>query len=172
MNQIMSLILLTGLPILSWSSILYYWAFVRGYLDVNQTNFHNAFKHLSQRKKAKEIKVDFLVGKWLFFGVGFYGFMAFTTFIFIETKEVVGFIGQLNSLSDIGQFLTFQHILQAFIQSFLNLIPAFTWFLSWPSIIGFDSDISWILIVYIGYHLGLKLAKRLYLHSIDIAQSA
>jgi hypothetical protein len=168
MSQILSLILLIGLPVLSWSSILYYWAFERGYLDVNQPDLKLAFTELLRQKKAKEKQVDLVVSKWLSFGVGFYGFMAFTTFIFIEAKEVTAFISQLNSISDIGQFLTFHHLLQAFIQSLLNLIPAFTWFITWPNIIGFVSGIIWILIVFISYHLGLNLAKELFRRDLKL----
>jgi hypothetical protein len=168
MNQILELIFITGLPILAWASILYYWAFHKGYLDLNQTDLKLAFIQLSEQKKAKEVKVDFLVSKWLSFGVGFYGFMAFTTFILIETKEVYGFISQLNSVSDIVHFLTFQQLLQAFIQSFLNLIPAFTWFLTWPGIVGFYGGITWILIVFFGYNLGLHIAKQLHRRELNI----
>lgn len=101
-------------------------------------------------------KHDFLHSKWMEFGGGFYGVMAFYTYVLIELDEVRDFFVGLANL--LNQNLV-NLVIKFFIQSIMNFITAITWPVYWLSRIHGEHWL-WIIGAYSGYWLGAHAAFR------------
>ena len=101
-------------------------------------------------------KFDLLHGKWMKFGGGFYGVVAFYTYILVELPEVRDFFVSLARMFEHGLVSL---VIQFFIESLKNFIAAIAWPAYWLSRIQHDQWL-WILGAYAGYWIGSKAAFR------------
>lgn len=151
-----------GLPLVVLSWVLFSWLFVSG--DIDHQDDHEAItQKLKELKKLDKSlrrgvggKKNFFFDKWMWFGSGFYGMAGFWTLLVIEVGEIAGLF--MNPVLDAEA--TPRGIIEV-ILSFLmdqlgNIIQAFLWFSYWPA----DSILVWVLIAYLGYWLGVELAKH------------
>jgi hypothetical protein len=118
-------------------------------------------KKARKKDKTKQLKKqNRLVDKWFYFGGGFYGLMALSTYFHIEVLEVFEFIGKVFqiSLSQIFSSIGFELLVSLVVNAFVNLIKAFFWFSYWPQIINTSEPLIWFLMAYAGYWLGAKYA--------------
>jgi len=157
--EIIKAIIIAGLPIGAVSFALVYWAIKKEYI-----NLEDDIKQLKNNKKqAKKDDIEFKVNpihkKWLYFGGGYYGLMAFVAYIHIEWLEVKTFIISYSTFSNLIDQITVGALVSLIIDSFLNLIPAFLWFMHWPDVIDIQNGWYWLLASYMGYQLGEYLAK-------------
>lgn len=157
--EIIKAIFMAGIPTAILTFIMIFYAIKRGYIEINE-----AVDSLKKRKKqAKKDKEEFKVNpvhqKWLYFGGGYYGLMALGTYIHVEALEVINFFGNYSSFSNILDQMSINAVIHLIIESFMNLIPAFTWFLYWPDLIVMHNGWYWLLASYIGYQLGAFSAR-------------
>ncbi len=89
------------------------------------------------------------------FGGGFYGTMAFFTYVIIETKEVIDFITDLNKIAYFFSHLGFELLVQFLINSVMNFISAIIWFVYWATEISHD-PLIWLVMAYLGFYLGSR----------------
>ncbi len=157
--EYLSLFLYSALPLFILSFLLVYWAIKHQYISVDDeaANLKELKKNYKTAEQGKSI--NRIHKKWLFFGGGFYGLMAFITYIHVEFFEVYEFIMSYTTFSNLIEQLTIKAIIGLIIDSFLNLIPAFTWFLYWPKQIVMHNSLYWLIAAYLGYQLGSKFAQ-------------
>lgn len=165
-------LLLVGVPVSVFTLALVWWALQRGYLK--ESNDTSALRHElkamsgSAKKKKKQAALEEnqkqhpLQKKWAKFGGGFYGIVAFFTYIVIEAREIISTITHLGGfLEFIGQ-LGFDTIIQMFVQAILNFVFAMIWPAYWMQRIETGRVWVWFLVAYAGYWAGLKLAQELF----------
>ena len=111
---------------------------------------------LSQELDPRKRKFDFLHSKWMEFGGGFYGVVAFYTYVLIEVGEVKDFLVGLGNLFNQGLVSL---IINFFVQSIMNFITAITWPVYWLSRIHTEQWL-WVIGAYGGYWLGARAAFR------------
>lgn len=150
---------MAGIPSAVLAFMMVFYAIKRGYIEIDET-----VQSLKQRKKqAKKDDSEFNVNpvhqKWLYFGGGYYGLMALGTYIHVELLEIIDFFGNYSSFSNLIDQMTFKAVIHFVIESFLNIIPAFTWFLYWPKLIVMHNGWYWLLSSYLGYQLGGYVAR-------------
>lgn len=155
-------IVMLGLPLVVLSWVVFSWLFVSG--DISTQDDHEAItKKLKELKKLDKSlrrgvggKKNFLLDKWMWFGSGFYGMAGFWTLIVIEISEVIGLF--MNPVLDVESSPRgiVEVVVDFFMNQLGNIIQAFVWFSYWPA----DSMLVWVLIAYLGYWLGVELAKH------------
>jgi len=159
-------VLLLGLPVAALTYLLMRLVLSSGNIDRFKSR-KDLEKKLTNLKKShdKDKKHDIhkiknpVARKWLDFGGGFYGMMAFFTYILIEIGEIADFIG---SLSDLDQFISSLGIgllIQFLINSILNFVYAMIWFITLQNVYYTNYPLLWLLIAYGSYLLGAWLAR-------------
>ncbi|GLR69167.1 hypothetical protein GCM10007852_00750 [Agaribacter marinus] len=134
-------------------------------------SLENASKEMAKKHK-KERNNDhqghLVLNKWMSFGGGFYGLMAFVTYGYIELKELSAFATKLFILnwdqffSSVGIDL----LVNFFINSIRNLIDAFVWFQFWPKVLLINNGWIWLGVAYVAYACGAYLAKSMPLSTL------
>jgi len=155
-------IILVGIPVGAFSFLMIYYAYLKGYLSTD-IEFKDAFNkhnkaHSTLSKKHKK-NLLFLHSKWVTFGGGFYGLIALLTFIVIELLQIVNFWLNVTGWQDIAALFSIQALIGMFVDSIVNMVKAAIWFTYWPEVFNTDNFIGWVLVAYLGYRLGAKLAK-------------
>lgn len=131
-------------------------------LDAHIRDIKKARKENKKNKqKEQEEEPDFAFKKWLGFGAGFFGSAALYTYAYIEVGEVISFVFKMLNPANWTFTITIDLIINFVINSIMNLVSAFTWFLYW----GGDNDggarIAFnFLFAYLGYALGVRLANQ------------
>ncbi|MDP6413473.1 MAG: hypothetical protein QGG54_00280 [Gammaproteobacteria bacterium] len=92
----------------------------------------------------------------MWFGSGFYGLAGLWTFAVIEIGQFFGFIFNFPGFSVLFGDGLIAFLVDLGLNQLSNVIQAFVWFSYWPS----DSIIIWILVAYLGYWVGVELARR------------
>jgi hypothetical protein len=164
--------LLVGAPIGVFTLALVWWALQGGHLKEsgNASALMREMQAMSRSAKKKKHKKDVeqeektlhpLQKKWAKFGGGFYGIVAFFTYIVVETLEVI------NMITHLGGFIAFiknfnpDVIVQLFVGALMNFLTAIAWPLYWLKRIETDQVWLWFVVAYAGYWAGLKLAQVL-----------
>jgi uncharacterized membrane protein len=151
-------LIFAAVPLFALSFLLVFWAIKHEYISIEgkETDLKQFKKTIKQNQEQP--KVNLIHKKWLFFGGGFYGLMAFITYIHVEVLEVADFIASYTTFAHFIEQITLGALIELIIQSFLNLIPAFTWFLYWPKQIDMLNGFYWLIAAYVGYQVGTKFA--------------
>lgn len=139
---------------------------IDSFSDTKELNL--AMKNMSKRYKEKKkndkkhVSDNRVLDKWLYFGGGFYGLMAFITYFYIEIGEILAFLGKLAAmkLSELWSQVSFDLLVDLFIEAIQNLIDAFVWFNYWDGEIIMKNGWYWLVAAYLGYILGAQLAQR------------
>ncbi len=157
--EIFRIIFMAALPTFLISFLMVFFAIKKGYVTLDES-----VDELSKRKKqAKKDKTEFKVNpvhsKWLFFGGGYYGLMALATYAHVEFLEIYDFFRDFSTIANFIEQISVGAVIRLIIDSFMNLIPAFTWFLYWPKIIVMQQGWYWLAASYAGYHLGSFMAN-------------
>ncbi len=108
-----------------------------------------------QLRPAKR-KFDPLHSKWMEFGGGFYGVVAFFTYAVIEFGEVWNFLLKLPNLFEHGLISL---AVNFFIESIRNFVAAIAWPAYWLQRIHSDQWL-WAIGAYAGYWLGARAAFK------------
>ena len=166
-------LLLVGLPIGAFTMALVYWVLrgthSRGPLDSGV--LRREIMTVTQRKKKnrknkgadkeEEKVLHPLQKKWTKFGGGFYGIVAFFTYIVVEVIEIIDMIANFGGFIDFIKQLDFDVIVQMFVQALMNFVTAIAWPAYWLKRIETDHVWIWFLMAYAGYWAGLKLVEKL-----------
>jgi len=160
--DIVKAILLAGIPVAAFSFLMVYYAYLNNYLSTD-VSFKHAFKNKNgaQTKLSKKHKKSllFLHSKWVTFGGGFYGLIALLTFVVIELLQIVNFLISIRSVQDITALFSINALVSMFVDSIVNMVKAAIWFTYWPDVMNSQNFLVWLIIAYLGYQLGARLAK-------------
>jgi len=172
---------LVGLPIGVFTLLLVWWALRRGHLTelADTRALQREIKTMSKtdKKKSKAVrkeeaaKLHPLQKKWAKFGGGFYGIVAFFTYIVIEMMDIFTTIANFGGLIDFLSHLNFDLIIRMLIEALTNFISAMVWPVYWMGRIDTQQVWVWFLMAYAGYWAGLKVAQSLVLKVSDPARS-
>jgi hypothetical protein len=148
-----------GLPMAAASWVAFGWLYGSG-------EFENNSSQKEMESRAKKVKKNslgssnkkarFLLEKWSRFGGGFYGLAGLWTFIVIEGGQLIDFFVR-GGFSTLGEFSLITLIINIIVGQISSFITAVIWFTYWPE--PGDSMLAWVLIAFIGYRLGIELAK-------------
>ncbi|MCP5348047.1 MAG: hypothetical protein R3F41_10550 [Gammaproteobacteria bacterium] len=154
-----------GLPSLLFSWLIFHWLFAEG--EIDRDIRHRALKaELKNNRKSlkKAIRttgnrnVRLVYKRWASFGGGFYGIAGLWTFLVIEISDLVNFLRSGNYLAPFsGDILDI--VISFLMNQITNSIQALLWFSYWPG--PGDSMLIWIAAGYLGYWVGIELARRL-----------
>jgi hypothetical protein len=169
-----------ALPVGLFSFGLVWWAVYRGYLrgDGGVSGVGKEIKALSterkrlkkQRAKIKkgkaeepeqplqERKFDPLQEKWMKFGGGFYGVVAFYTYVLIEWREIADFIANFGGFFEMIQRVSLGAVIELIVNSIVNFVAAIAWPVYWISRADQAYLWVWFATAYGGYWLGIRLA--------------
>ncbi|NND81342.1 MAG: hypothetical protein HKN50_02815 [Gammaproteobacteria bacterium] len=100
-------------------------------------------------------EANIIFDRWTWFGGGFYGLAALWTFVVIETLDVFRFVFAFPGFTAIFEHGIISALVSLLVNQFTNIASAFTWFHYW-----YEQSVPLaLLIAYIGYWLGLKIAQ-------------
>jgi len=164
-------LLMAAVPIGIFTLALVGWALQSGHFkeSLDTGALQREIKAMSgnRKKKNKEGKKEAsgslhpLQKKWARFGGGFYGIVAFFTYIVVEVLEVFRTIMNFGGFIDFIKQLDFNFIIQMFVQALMNFITAIAWPAYWMNRIETHHVWIWFIMAYAGYWAGLKLAQML-----------
>ncbi len=164
--ELIKVLLFAVLPVAVISFCLVFLAIKRGYINPEESVESLNKKRKQAKKNKAEFKVNPIHNKWLYFGGGYYGLMAFTTFMHVEILEIYNFLAGFISFSALLDQISVAGIISLIIDSFMNIIPAFTWFLYWPDFIDMQHGWYWLGGSYAGYYIGEIVARQLIVREI------
>ena len=159
LTEILTAAIKIGLPVGVASWYIFSKLYLSGRLDkkANRKSLQKDLKNLKQEKKKEgSTKEIYIFNKWMLFGGGFYGLAALWTFFINELKDIV------NLIFNFGDFIALMsegvgQVIVAFIKNQIaNILTAFVWFNYWSN----NFIIVWLLVAYVGYLIGIKLAKQ------------
>lgn len=117
----------TSLFIFGISYGLHSIAYRRGIGDaygvVSAKKLHTEVNGKKQRFKSGNSFID----KWLSFGGGYYGIMAFVQFVFIELGQIKSFINDWDGLAVFIDSLGINTIVSFILEQFQNFVAAIVW---------------------------------------------
>lgn len=163
--------LLVGVPIAIFTLALVYWALLRGSFSesLDTRALQREIKAMSKKNKGKNkealkenaVEVHPLQKKWAKFGGGFYGIVAFFTYIVVEVLEIINMVKGFGGFFDFLKQLDFNVIIHILVEALTNFISAMIWPVYWMQRIDTDHTWVWFVVAYAGYWVGLKLAQTL-----------
>lgn len=160
MTEILKAIFIAGLPVGLVGFGLVLWSIKKNYIGAEDNISLLKEKKTQSDDKESDFKLNPIHQKWLFFGGGYYGTMAFITYIHIEVLEIIEFFSNYTSFSNLVDQITFGALINLVIESFLNIIPAFVWFSYWPDVFNIGNGWYWLIASYLGFEIGSYLAKH------------
>ncbi|WND04026.1 hypothetical protein QGN29_06510 [Temperatibacter marinus] len=120
---------------------LHFWAYRKGVEEVNGRIQRPSKKNeeTGEKRSKKERQTgNTVIDKWLGFGGGFYGTVAFMKFAQIELTQFFGFISDLDGMIAYFKNFGIHSIIAFFIDQFQNFISA----VIWP--VGYLGSYNWL----------------------------
>lgn len=162
---------MVGVPIGVFTLALVWWALKGGHfkeaLDTDALEREIKMMGWSDKKRNKK-GIEQAAGtlhplqkKWAKFGGGFYGIVAFFTYIVVEVLEIITMIVNLGGFIDFIKQLNLNMIVQIFVQALMNFVVAISWPVYWMKRIETGEVWIWFVMAYAGYWAGLRLAQLL-----------
>jgi mannose/fructose/N-acetylgalactosamine-specific phosphotransferase system component IID len=71
-------------------------------------------------------------------------------------SQSISFVFHFPGFAELFEHGLISFAVELLINQLGNIVSAFVWFAYWPS----DTMIIWVLVAYLGYRLGVKLAKQ------------
>jgi len=155
-------LLLAGLPIGLFTLAIVWWGLRNGYFP--GTNDARALERELKAMKKEQVKPaedkrSLLHKKWAKFGGGFYGIVAFFTYLVVEVTEITTMIINFGGFLDFLKKLDMGVIVSVFVEAITNFITAMVWPVYWMDRIDTSQIGFWFAAAYSGYWLGLHLAR-------------
>lgn len=153
--------LLLGLPLTAFSWLVFAWLFTNMEVDrkADGKTLNASLKKL-RKKTAKQAgprsRAEFVYDKWMWFGGGFYGLAGVWTFAVIEIRQMVGFAFDFASWGELMDDGFVSFLIEFVLNQLVNMLQGLIWFSYWPA----ESTLLWILVAYLGYLVGIELARR------------
>ena len=157
-----------GLPMLVFSWVIYSWLYRTDRLDRTLGRKADAERltamkaeQKANRKNARRtgVKPDedsFWLGKWMWFGGGFYGLTALWTLLVMEFQEAFNFALNFVSWWEQYEGSALSLLIQFFVSQLANVIAALVWFSYW----GEGFSLLWVAVAWFGYLAGNEIARR------------
>jgi hypothetical protein len=166
MNLILDFLLacaLLGLPMVVASWFLFSWLFGNGSVnrEMDRKTLHASLKKVKKKLSAGDgdspgKRARFIYDKWMWFGSGFYGLAGLWTFAVIEIGQFFAFMFDAQSWSTLLDNGLISFLISFALNQLGNMLQGLVWFTYWPA----DSMLLWVLVAYLGYWLGVELARR------------
>ena len=160
-------LLMVGVPIGVFTLAIVWWTLRRGYfresLDIKALEREIKVMSRSKKKNKKEDNPDLhpVQKKWAKFGGGFYGIVAFFTYVVVEVTEIITMVINFGGFFEFLKQLNLNVVINALVEALTNFITAMIWPVYWMQRIDTDQTWVWFVMAYAGYWLGLKLAQVL-----------
>lgn len=160
--------LMAGVPVGVFTFVLLWWALSHGHFQepADSRALEREMKNMAKRAKDKNAKNQKsqhpVQKKWAKFGGGFYGVVAFLTYIVIEVIDIATTIINYGGFFDFLKSLNFGLIINMFIEALTNFIAAMVWPLYWMRQVETNQVWIWFVVAYAGYWLGMKQAIAVY----------
>ena len=168
-------LLMVGVPVGVFTLALVWWVLQRGHLkgSLDAAALKQeilAMSHSKKKRKKKNKKegnkeetgeLHPLQKKWAKFGGGFYGIVAFFTYIVVEVSEIITMISDFGGLVDFIKQFNLNVIIDMAVKALMNFVTAITWPVYWMDRIDTHQVWIWFLMAYAGYWAGLKVAQVL-----------
>lgn len=170
-SEVFRAAIVAGLPIGVFTFALVWWSLRGGHFKeaLDMKALENEMKQMAKagKKNAKKEQVlrHPLQKKWAKFGGGFYGIVAFFTYIVIEAAEILTMIVEFGGFWDFLKQLNFGVIVNIFIEAITNFITAMVWPLYWMQRVDSNQVWIWFAVAYGGYWFGLKQAQAIHQRS-------
>lgn len=149
-----------GIPMVALSWVIFNWLYGDGGLDrqADRKAINAQIKGMKKTfKKSKEGgRANYVLGKWMWFGSGFYGLAALWTFVVIELQDIFRLLLNPTRIADAFAGGLIAGAIELLMNQIGNLIIAFVWFGYWAD----EGVIIWLLVAYFGYWVGIELARR------------
>ncbi len=162
--EIILAILLAGLPVALIGGAINYWALSHEFLSIDEIKNGKLDKQkvkqelrLSEKPKRKA-----LYNKWATFGGGFYGTLAFITYIHVEIIEIYQAFAKFESFSHMLDTISFSFFIGLIMNAIANFITAFLWWSYWDDILPVSNGWLWLVIIYVAYLIGERVAQQFY----------
>ncbi len=155
---------LVGVPIALFTLAIVWWGMRNGHFpNVNNSKeLHRELKVMTGKNKDPEGRKQGLIyKKWAKFGGGFYGIVAFFTYIVVEVTEIATMIINFGGFWVFIKQFDIGVIISIFVEALVNFIAAIVWPLYWMKRIDTEQTWVWFVAAYAGYSLGLRLAQLL-----------
>lgn len=164
--EALTALLMVGLPIAAFTLALVWWAMSNGHLQATEDSKSlkaqvKAMAKVKAKAAANGRKQSLLQKKWAKFGGGFYGIVAFFTYLVIEVREIISMVVNLGGFIGFIKHFDVGAIISIFIEAFINFIAAMIWPVYWMSHIDTNETWLWFVAAYAGYWLGLRGAQQL-----------
>ena len=162
--EVLSAVLVVGLPTGLFTLALVWWAMRSGHLQGSDDSktLKSQIKALSKRKtEVGGHPQSLLQKKWAKFGGGFYGIVAFLTYIVVEITDALAAVANIGGLGEFLRQLDVGVLIDAFIESLTNFITAMIWPAYWMDRIDTQMTWLWFVAAYAGYWFGIKAAHQL-----------
>ena len=149
-----------GIPMVILSWIIFTWLYGGGDLDRNadRKSVEAQVKKIKKsfKKKKHGGNSNYMMEKWMWFGSGFYGLAGLWTFAVIEIGDLLRVIFNPSSIPESFDHGFVTAAVELVLNQLGNLITAFLWFSYWAD----NGVITWLLVAYVGYWIGVELARR------------
>ena len=157
--EILKALLVAGVPVGVTAALLTWWALRNGYLrDVEGVrDVEREIKRLG-KDKAQRKQSDYVQRKWLALGGGFYGVVAFLTWLVIEGRDLWNFFASFDGLAALLNALSFDTLVGLFVEAIKNSFFAIAWPVYWMQDFRGQHLWAWFLAAYAGYWAGSRLA--------------
>jgi len=123
----------------------------------NENDFSNFLQLRDSKPSQAEENAEMLYGRWMWFGGGFYGLAALWTFAVVEVLDILGFIYNFPGFAKLFEHGVWSLVGDLIANQIMNIVSAFVWFNYWS---GSSPVWLWFVVAYLGYLLGMELAKR------------
>jgi hypothetical protein len=160
--------LMVGIPIAAFTLAIVWWALQQGHFreTLDTRALQGEIKTMSKKNKKNKTKdhsdMHPVQKKWARFGGGFYGIVAFFTYIVVEVYEIIGVVTRFGGFFSFLRGLDLGVIIDMIIDAGMNFVTAMMWPFYWMRRIETDQTWVWFVVAYAGYWLGLRLAQVLY----------
>jgi len=151
-EQFLIALLKAGLPLFLISLLILFWINKRSKKSFEEILSQSENKDVSEEDlQNNDKKEDFLHGKWVQFGGGFYGMVGLLTYLIVEWNELVSLVSDFSKIEFTFGNLISEIIVKFLIESILNLITALTWPIYWMGKISGTSIWLSLIAAYLGY---------------------
>lgn len=159
MLQLIWEVLYTSVFIYGISYGLHYMAYVRGIGDGDGIVKAKTLRTVVNGKKKKYKSGNGFLDKWLAFGGGYYGIVAFVQFIFIELDQIKDFILNWPGLVVFINSLGINTLVTFLIEQFQNFIAAAIWPVDLMKRYSMTEVVIFVVVTYIVYEASRKYAR-------------
>lgn len=153
-------ILKLGIPMVILSWIIFNLLYVDGDLDreADRRTVDAQVKKIKKsfKKKKGSGHANYVLAKWMSFGSGFYGLAALWTFVVIELVDIIRLILNPSAIAGLLDDGFIAAAIGLLMNQIANIVSAFVWFSYWSD----GNVITWLLVAYAGYWVGMELARR------------